>query len=196
MVELRNTSGRDWRLDAALRPQPKRDGPDDWTTPACLCRALLYILSTLPPGPGLDPAPGDGALIMTIQDAGRQAILIGELDFLVDAVPVDLDPNTILVINPPFNRHSAFIERALRWLDDGVVQAVIVLFRHDHLQSESREPPHCLLEALRRSTQLFICPWRPTWIPGTTGNGRWSNTWVLWLRGAEPQRPVWLKRRA
>jgi hypothetical protein len=102
----------------------------------------------------------------------------------------------ILATNPPFNLHSAFIQRSLEFLDAGELDAVLLLFRHDHLQSESRHPPKCRIAALNRATQLFICPWRPTWIPGTKGNGRWTNTWVLWLRGAEPLRPVWLKRRA
>jgi hypothetical protein len=75
------------------------------------------------------------------------------------------------------------------------LDAVVLLFRHDHLQSESRTPPHCRLEALQRSTQIFFCPWRPTWIAGTAGNGRWSFSWVSCRRYAAPRRPVWLKRR-
>jgi hypothetical protein len=31
---------RDFATDAALRPQPRRDGPDAWATPPSLCIAL------------------------------------------------------------------------------------------------------------------------------------------------------------
>jgi hypothetical protein len=115
-----------------------------------------------------------------------------------DARPEPLhvpDRVRILATNPPFNAHSAFNQRALYLLDTNELDAVVLLFRHDHLQSESRTPPHCRLDALRRATQIFFCPWRPTWIAGTAGNGRWSNSWVLWQRYVAPRRPVWLTRR-
>jgi hypothetical protein len=57
-----------WSDDAALRPQPKRDGPDDGPTPACLCAALVHdVLPTIPDaassGGIWEPAPGAGALV-------------------------------------------------------------------------------------------------------------------------------------
>jgi hypothetical protein len=185
---------RDYCKDAALRPQPKRDGPDDWTTPACLCAALTHdVLPTLPPGAVWEPAPGSGAMVGAIVAAGRYAVVPTDQNFLTCPVPED---TRIMATNPPFNEHASFIDRSMMLLDAGELDAVILLFRHDHLQSESRTPPRCRIAALNRATQIFICPWRPTWIAGTSGNGRWSNAWVLWLRGAEPRRPVWLKRRA
>jgi hypothetical protein len=40
------------RQDAALRPQPSRDGADYWPTPASLIGALIaHVLPTLPAGP-------------------------------------------------------------------------------------------------------------------------------------------------
>ena len=65
-------TARDWRLDAALRPQPKRSGPDDWSTPCCLTDALVrYVLPGLPPGPIWEPAVGDGALVQALERGGR-----------------------------------------------------------------------------------------------------------------------------
>jgi hypothetical protein len=183
---------RDFATDAALRPQPIRFGPDDWATPHCLCSAFVHdVLPTLPDGTVWEPAPGAGALADAIIAAGRAVVTTAD-DFLHQAVP---DRVRILVTNPPFNQHSAFIQRALYLIDENALDAVVLLFRHDHLQSESRTPPHCRLEALNRSTQIFICPWRPTWIAGTAGNGRWSFSWVAWQRYAAPRRPVWLQRR-
>jgi hypothetical protein len=183
---------RDFATDAALRPQPKRSGLDNWATPACLLAALVYdVLPTLPDGPVWEPAPGAGALADAITATGRTVITTSD-DFLHHPLP---DRVRILATNPPFNQHSAFIQRALYLLDSNELDAAVLLFRHDHLQSESRTPPHCRLEALQRSTQIFVCPWRPTWIAGTAGNGRWSFSWVLWQRTAAPRRPVWLKCR-
>jgi hypothetical protein len=185
--------GREWRRDAALKAQPKRDGPDDWTTPICLCAALTYdVLPTFPAGAVWEPSPGGFALVDAITAAGRAVVTTMD-DFRQCKVP---DGARILATNPPFHLHSAFIDRSLQLIDAGELDAVVLLFRHDHLQSESRTPPRCRIAALNRATQMFICPWRPTWIAGSGGNGRWSNAWILWLRGAEPRRPVWLKRRA
>jgi hypothetical protein len=187
-----SNSGRDWRQDAALRPQPKRDGPDNWWTPPCLCAALTYdVLPTLPAGMVWEPAPGAGVLMDAIWASGRQGISTPD-DFRTCSVP---EGARILATNPPFNLHSVFIERSLSLFDSGVLDAVVLLFRHDHLQSESRTPPHCRIAALNRATRIFICPWRPTWIPGTRSNGRWTNSWVVWLRGAPSRSPVWLRRR-
>jgi hypothetical protein len=189
---------RDWRDDAALRPQPKRDGPDDWATPPCLCAALTHdVLPTLGPGAIWEPSPGSGALIEAITAAGRQAITTAG-DFLNCRPPRGA---RLLATNPPFNLHSAFVHRSQLLLAAGELDAVILLFRHDHLQSESRTPPHCRIAALNQATAIFVCPWRPIWIAGTKGNGRWTFSWVLWLRDgydnySGPRRPVWLKRRA
>ena len=50
---------RDFATDAALRPQPKREGPDHWATPDCLTAALVtHILPDLPPAPVWEPAAG------------------------------------------------------------------------------------------------------------------------------------------
>ncbi|MFL5279988.1 MAG: hypothetical protein ACJ8AW_03080, partial [Rhodopila sp.] len=102
---------RDWRQDAALRPQPKRNGPDDWTTPPCLCAALAHdVLPVVPDGPVWEPAPGSGALVEAIAAAGRHAIAPAGLDFLACPVPKEA---RILATNPPFHLHAAFIARSM-----------------------------------------------------------------------------------
>ncbi len=46
---------KQWKSDAAFRPQPKRDGPDDWPTPACLCAALTHDVPAIPEGSVWEP---------------------------------------------------------------------------------------------------------------------------------------------
>jgi hypothetical protein len=186
-------SGRDWRTDAALRPQPKRYGCDDWTTPRCLCAALTYdVLTTIQAGAVWESAPGDGALVRGIEASGRRVVTT-TADFLSCPVPEGV---SILATNPPYNSLSAFIERSLKLLDAGALDVVILLFRHDHLQSESRDPPHVRIPALRRAAATYICAWRPTWIPGTKNNGRWGNSWIVWRRGYfGPPATYWPERR-
>jgi hypothetical protein len=187
---------RDFTTDAALRPQPRRDGPDDWPTPPCLVTALVAeVLRELPPGPLWEPAAGSGVLVRAMQAAGRHVIASDlERDFLSGWVP----PGVLfaaVVTNPPFNLDSAFLQRGLELLDSGVVRSLTLLLRHDHLQSESRRPPHCRLAALRRASLVLICPWRPMWIPNTSGNGRWSFSWVVWHAGGGPAAIRWAKKR-
>ena len=39
-----------------MRPQPRRDGDDVWSTPACLCVTLrIHVLPLLPPGRTWNP---------------------------------------------------------------------------------------------------------------------------------------------
>jgi hypothetical protein len=101
---------RDFATDAALRPQLKRDGPDDWPTPACLLAALVHdVLPTLPPGPVWEPAPGIGALADAITATGRSVVTTSD-NFYSRAVPQRV---RILVTNPPLHQHSALIQRGL-----------------------------------------------------------------------------------
>jgi hypothetical protein len=101
--------GRDWRKDAALRPQPKRDGDDSgWDTPQCVCSAATrFVVPMLPPGPILEPCPGAGHLVAALQTAGRK-IIAGTGDFLTDTLPPDV---RIALTNPPWNRLGAFVDR-------------------------------------------------------------------------------------
>jgi hypothetical protein len=172
---------RSHAADAALRPQPRRDGPDDWPTPSCLAAALCrHVLPGLPAGPVWEPAAGAGTLAAAMRVAGRTVIASDvERDFLTCDPPGRL---AAIATNPPFNRHSAFVQRGLALLDRGATQAVVLLFRHDHLQSESRTPPRCRLAAVSRATLILCCPWRPRWIADTTEAPRWTFSWVVWRR--------------
>jgi hypothetical protein len=81
---------RDFRADAALRPQPKRQGPDFWSTPECLLNALITeILPTLPAGIIWEPACGDGRLAEALRQFGRHVVATDlytdGVDFLSDA---------------------------------------------------------------------------------------------------------------
>jgi hypothetical protein len=146
--------GRRHLKDAALRPVPKRGGPDDWPTPPCLCSALTHeVLPTIPEGAVWEPAPGGGALVGAITAAGRR-VASTTADFSSCPVPPGA---RILATNPPFNQHSVFIERSMALLDAGALDAVVLLFRHDHLQSESRTPPKVRIAALRRAAAVYIC---------------------------------------
>jgi hypothetical protein len=174
----------DYTADAALRRQPLRTGPDDWPTPASLCAALVeHVLPTLPAGLIWEPAAGAGMLVTAMRAACREVIATdSEFNFLVTEPPAGI---VAAITNPPFNRHSAFIARALQLLDADVIEAAVLLFRHDHLQSESRTPPHCRLSALARASAILCCPWRPRWIADTTAAPRWTFSWVVWRRGAK-----------
>src|ERR1700759_3813017 len=92
MDEVRNSAGctvaaepfhtgsaaaRVYRRDAALKPQPKRDGADFWPTPESLIGALVQcVLRDLPKGPIWECACGDGRLVSAMQNAGRVVILL------------------------------------------------------------------------------------------------------------------------
>src|SRR4051812_7969015 len=111
--------GRVGLHDAALRPQPKRDGPDDWPTPACLLAALTQdVLPTLPVDLLWEPAPGGQVLADALRRAGYR-VHVTEEDFLACPVPREVGG---LVTNPPFNMHSGFIKRSLSLLDAGALQ--------------------------------------------------------------------------
>jgi hypothetical protein len=151
-------------------------------------------LPRLPAGPIWEPAAGSGALVRAMQAAGRHVVATDrDHDFLGEAVPPGVFAG--IVTNPPFNRDSEFLRRGLHLLDSGVTRSLVLLLRHDHLQSDSRRPPHCRLAALRRASLVLICPWRPMWIPNTSGNGRWSFSWVVWHAGGGPAAIRWAKKR-
>lgn len=167
---------------AAIRPQPARSGIDWWPTPRCLTAALLQCV--LPDLPGLlwEPAAGDGRLVDAMRLAGR-SVLASDVapraagilthDFLRDPPPAAAI-GAVVVTNPPFNVLDHFIRRSLVLLDAGAVSAIVLLLRSDALTSASRAP------ALNRAVREWLCCWRPVWLPGTRGGGRWSNVWVAW----------------
>jgi hypothetical protein len=167
-------SGRNYQVDAALRAQPARAGPDFWRTPPCLIGALIaHVEPHLPAGSVWEPAAGDGRLADAMRRAGRAVFAsdIWSCDFLTDPPPGKF---AAIVTNPPFNKLDAFTDRALEHLDAGVTQSVVLLMRWDQLTAESRT------RVLGRAAEIRLFTWRPIWIEGTTTSPRWSFCRVTW----------------
>jgi hypothetical protein len=189
------------RDPASLRPQPKRSGADYWPTPPCLTRALIeHVLPDLPLAPLWECAAGDGRLASAMRAAGHSVVAsdieprhvdVEQLDFLHNPPP---QAGLIATTNPPFNTINRFLARGLQLLDCGAVSGVILLVRCDALTAASRA------NAFNRACGIWICCWRPVWVEGTKGNGRWSNAWVSWVpdhRGPPVTRclePAWQRR--
>jgi hypothetical protein len=183
---------RDYATNAALRPQPKRDGPDHWSTPDCLTTALVkYILPSLPKAPIWEPAAGEGALVRTIEATGHRVFasdITDGQDFL-DSPPPHLCQS--LITNPPFNQLDQFLNRAVLLVDspDNSLIAAVLLLRWDALTARVRSP------VLRRARQVHECNWRPRWIADSTTSPRWSFCWVTWRRGCSgPPTMYWIDK--
>ena len=109
-----------WQSDAALKPQPKRDGPDSWPSPRCLALALVHdVLPRLlrPPGLILEPAAGEdpenGALVREMRAAGYDVVardIATGQDFLTR--PVQLPGVRVMATNSPIQPALGF-RRAL-----------------------------------------------------------------------------------
>jgi hypothetical protein len=170
---------------AALRPAVRRDGPDYWPTPRCLGDALVRCVLPELPGPIWECAAGDGRLAAAMRAAGRRVITsdllpaaagILQHDFLHDPPPAAAH-GVVAVTNPPYNALDRFIGRGLQLLDRGDITALVVLLRHDALTASGRAA------AVNRASAHWTCCWRPVWLSGTKGGGRWSNVWVAWCAG-------------
>ena len=170
------------RDPASLRPQPKRAGHDFWPTPRCLTEALIeHVLPDLPHAPVWECAAGDGRLAAALGAAGL-SVLASDIephgegiecrDFLRDEPP---QTGLVAVTNPPFNQINRFIARGLELLDRGAIAGLVFLVRWDALTAAARA------NAFNRAAGILVCCWRPVWIEGTKGNGRWSNAWGWWL---------------
>jgi hypothetical protein len=174
------------RDPASLRAQPTRNGVDFWATPRCLTDALVRcVLPSLPPTAVWECAAGDGRLAAALRAAGRTVFAsdlmpaasgIQCIDFLLDAPPASVH-GAVIATNPPFNRLAEFVCRGLSLLDRGVATALILLLRSDALTADGRAA------ALNRATSQWTCCWRPVWLAGTKGGGRWSNAWIVWRAG-------------
>jgi hypothetical protein len=165
---------RNYLDDAALRPQPKRIGDDDWTTPSVLVVPLIdHVLPLLPLGPIWEPAPGSGALVDGLCAAGRTVIATRQ-NFITLAPPLGV---RIAVSNPPFNRLDEFIPHSLMLLDCGQLDAVVWLLRWDHIPTKERMP------WINRAYAVRVYWPRPRWIPDTKVGPRWMFEWIVWLAG-------------
>ena len=134
------------RDPAALRAQPKRNGSDFWPTPRCLTRALIeHVLPDLPRAPIWECAAGDGRVAESMRTAGYSVFAsdieprgegIERRDFLRNEPP---HLGLIAVTNSPFGKHlTLFITRGLRLLDQGHIEGLVLLVRHDALMAQER----------------------------------------------------------
>jgi hypothetical protein len=181
------TPARTVRDPAALRPQPARDGPDFWPTPQCLAVALAQFVLPEVSGAIWEPAAGDGRLATAMRDVGRDVLAsdiqprgdgIEQCDFLHDDPPFEARGRCI-VTNPPFRLLDRFLIRGLQLLDLGTAISLVLLLRSDAVSAG------CRAQALNRASFEFACAWRPVWLPGTQGGGRWSNSWIVWIAGRQ-----------
>jgi hypothetical protein len=172
-------SRRNFRTDAALRPQPERDPRDFWPTPPCLRAALIRcVLPLLPEGLVWECAAGEEELLATdIRNAGR-AVIATDLhttghDFLTCEPPAtDL---AAIVTNPSFSLLNEFMERGRHLLESGAACAFTLLLRWDHFMADGRA------QAIDRAAWIHRCVWRARWLADSTGQPRWIFAWITWL---------------
>ena len=82
--------------------------------------------------------------------------------------------------NPPFPGSEAgdqFFARTIELVDSGWLTAAVLLQRADSGGTDKHA------ELFNRAVAEFTCCWRPIWIPGTRGGGRWWFSWFVWLAG-------------
>jgi hypothetical protein len=171
----------------ARRPQPRREDVDFWPTPPDLTAALIReVLPLLPASPIWEPAAGDGALVDALTVAGRTVIASDIqrqrpgflcVDFLKDQPPAGTR-GAVAITNPPFGGSGLgdpFLARTLALIDSGWLAGAVLLQRADAGGTDGRA------EIFNRAAAEITCCWRPRWIPGTTGNGRWWFSWFVWL---------------
>jgi hypothetical protein len=97
-------------------------------------------------------------------------------DFLHDPPPAAAH-GVVAVTSPSYNALDLFIARGLQLLDRGDITALVLLLRCDGLTAGGRAA------ALNRASAQWTCCWRPVWLPGTKGGGRWSDVWMVWHAG-------------
>jgi hypothetical protein len=87
---------------------------------------------------------------------------------------------SIGVTNPPFagsDLGDPIIKRTLELLDTGNLSAAVLLQRADAGGAAGRS------KLFNRAAYEITCCWRPVWLPGTKGGGRWWFQWFVWLAG-------------
>jgi hypothetical protein len=168
-------------------PKARPEDNEFWPTPPCLRAALThYVVPNLPAGRIIwECAAGDGTLGDAIAATGRQVFMSdidpqrrGILRHDVYDPPPPETVGSIAVTNLPWSeeRLDPFIARMLGLLDEGHLRGVVLLLRADHVGGAQGRAP-----VFKRAAHLVTCCWRPIWIPGTKGNGRWWCLWVTWL---------------
>jgi hypothetical protein len=150
------------------------------------------MLPTLPSATIWEMCAGDGRLALALRAAGCRVVAsdieprgegIARIDFLHDDPPKRA---LIACSNPPHNQLTAFIARGLQLIDANRLAGLVLLVRGDALWAASRAA------AFNRASLIVTCCWRPVWVEGTSGNGRWANAWVIWLQDAGPPSARWV----
>lgn len=136
-----------------------------------------------------------------------------QLDFLRDPTPKHVEnlahPPLAIVCNPPYGRlqgdmrlGDTYAERFIRRaLDDYLVRKVAMIVNGKFLWSARRWR---LFHVDHPPTQILFCSERPSMPPGSEldrlhsigrayTNGSIDYVWLLWVRGAPPRPPAWLK---
>jgi hypothetical protein len=173
---------------AGLRtPKPRPEDNEFWPTPPCLRAALCYfVIPDLPAGPIWECGAGDGTLGDDIAATGRQVFMSdidpqrrGIIRHDVYDPPPPETAGMIAVTNLPLSdeRLDPFLTRILSLVDNGHLRGAVLLLRIDHTGAD------CRVGVMNRAVTKLTCCWRPRWIPGTTGSGRWWCVWVTWLAG-------------
>jgi hypothetical protein len=160
-----------------------------------LISALIErVAPTWPAATIWEMAAGDGRVAKALHAAGYRVFAsdieprgegIARIDFLHDEPP---ERGLIACSNPPNNQLTAFVARGLQLLDANRIAGLVLLMRYDALTAAGRA------DAFNRASSILTCCWRPVWIEGTSGNGRWSNAWVCWLADCGgPPKARWVR---
>lgn len=163
-----------------------RAANDFYPTPAWCIDAILPHLPRA--GGWLDPACGDGAILMALERTGREAHGI-ELDSARaaacvdarlsvrqgDAFREDWDRPDGVLMNPPYRQALEFVEQALAQVQRG--GTVAALLRLGFLASQKRATFHRI-----NPSDVYVLPQRPSF----TGNGKTDSSdlgWFVWGPG-------------
>lgn len=184
----------------------ERNEADYYPTPKSL-RALLTEHYSFPEGLIWEPCSGGGHLAKSLEAEGHKVLSTdlregddiygtGGVNFLSttkeDMVELETMQNvTSIVTNPPFNLLTKFMEKGLELLDDpnNNLEQLVLLARQDHHFSAKR------MLMFSRAYRSLHSTWRAIWVPGTTGNPRWSHVWWEWKAGYNgPPAMIWAPR--
>jgi hypothetical protein len=161
---------------AGGNPREGRQPRDFYGTPAEVTKALL--VSEWIQGPVLEPACGDGAMAKVFEEAGH-TVTASDIEPLGYGVKRDffsisqIDPETIIVTNPPFNLAEKFIEHGLSLKP----KKLALVLKASYWHAKSR------LELFERTRPAVIYPltWRPDFLD--KGRPTMEVCWTVWRRG-------------
>lgn len=166
----------------------RKDG-DFFPTPSEVSTALLRAMPELSDCFVWEPHAGVGSLAEALKEAGAEVVATekadrgyGEtgVDFLTcsSRLPIDLERQAAIVMNPPFNQALPHIRRALSHLaPNGRASYVVSLLagefwtRKKHLALFAEAPPF----------RVMPCAWKPDFTGA--GSGIFTVQWCAWRVG-------------